>query len=197
MAQVPRPHPLREGARHGIALLASLVLWLGCDAKPAAEVETSPGDIAVTPWVGLDPEDGSPVLILDEREGSRRLPIWIGMGEARSIQAKLSSQAPPRPNTHDLVERLLEHVDGTIARVVVTELRDGIYYAEIVLQHAGRVTVIDARPSDATALAVRTGSPLFVREELLDQAGLEQAPRGREARHAAPAPDVQLHAERL
>lgn len=197
MPQTPRRHPARSVVRPGVGWLALLFL-LGCDAQPAARVDASPGEIAVTPWIGLDPEDGKPVLILDERDGTRRLPIWIGMGEARSIQAKLSAQVPPRPNTHDLVQRLLDQLDGSISRVVVTELRDGIYYANILLRHDGETAVVDARPSDATALAVRTGSPLFVREELMDRAGHEQRPQGREARHPArPAPDVQLQPKRL
>jgi len=114
---------------------------------------------------------GSPVVILEETGGGRALPIWIGAAEARSIASEIERQRPPRPNSHDLTKRLIEGLDGAIERVVVTELRDGTYYALIRLSARGQRIEIDARPSDAIALALRFDAPLLVREALFDDVG--------------------------
>jgi bifunctional DNase/RNase len=118
--------------------------------------------------VALDPSSGSPVVILEDREGNRSLPIWIGFAEASSIASELRHERLPRPNTHDLARRLIEDLHAAVARVVVTELREGTYYAVLVVEASGRVFEVDARPSDAIALALRTGAPLFVREALFE-----------------------------
>jgi bifunctional DNase/RNase len=128
---------------------------------------------------------GNPVILLDERDGDRTLPIWIGLSEARSIAARLERIEPPRPNTHDLAKRLLEGLDADVERVIVTELRERTYYGVIVLDGpTGRIE-IDSRPSDAIALALRLDAPIFVREALFEEAGREseepEAP-GREVR---------------
>ena len=127
--------------------------------------------------VALDPSSGSPVVILEERQGNRSLPIWIGFAEASSIASELRHERLPRPNTHDLARRLIEDLHAAVARVVVTELRDGTYYAVLVVEAAGGAFEVDARPSDAIALALRTGAPLFVREALFESdPGVPPAP---------------------
>jgi len=128
---------------------------------------------------------GNPVILLDERGGSRTLPIWIGLTEARSIAARLEGIELPRPNTHDLAKRLLEGVGARVERVVVTELRDRTYYGVIVLDGPDGHVEIDCRPSDAIALALRSDAPIFVRAALFDEASREsQTPEhpGREVR---------------
>ena len=111
---------------------------------------------------------GTPVLLLKEVAGKlRRLPIWIGDDQARSIVVALEEIELPRPNTHDLTLRLLGGVEKEISRVVVTELRESTYYA--VIEVAGdQLVQIDARPSDAIALAVRASAPIFVSNDVLN-----------------------------
>jgi bifunctional DNase/RNase len=125
--------------------------------------------------VGLDPND-SPVVLLAEVDGSRWLPIWIGTNEARAIARQIEAIETPRPDTHDLARRMLDGLQGELERVVVTDLRSGTYYATITLRSGTRRVEIDSRPSDAIAIALRTGSPIFVRERLLTSAGTSPAP---------------------
>jgi bifunctional DNase/RNase len=120
--------------------------------------------------VAVDERSQSPVVVLEEREGSRRLPIWIGFSEAQSIASQLESVEAPRPNSHDLAKRLIDGLEGSVARVVVTDLAAGIYYARIVLTQAGHTVEIDARPSDAIAIALRMSAPVFVNERLFERA---------------------------
>jgi len=149
----------------GLALLLSLlVAACGREVTPPIAADV-PVDVAS---VAFDARAQSPVLILAERQGTRRLPIWIGIAEARSIAQRLDEVSLPRPNTHDLARRLVEELDGAVQRVTVTDLRDGTYYAVIALQRDGRDLEIDARPSDAIALALRAAAPVFVRENLFE-----------------------------
>lgn len=136
------------------ALLGAGLALLACAAgDDAPEVEVRVDALAV------DPGSGSPVIILEESHGRRKLPIWIGISEARSIAARLEEEDPIRPNTHDLAKRLIDGLDGAVERVVVTELSESIYYAVIVVRTGSRTISVDARPSDAIAIALRTGSP--------------------------------------
>jgi bifunctional DNase/RNase len=129
--------------------------------------------------VHVDPTSSAHVLLLEEQaEAKRKLPIWIGPAEARSIALQLEEVPMPRPNTHDLIKNVLAGLEVSIQRVTVTELRGGTYFAEIALEGiVGRVA-IDSRPSDAIAIAVRTGTPIFATDLVLRQAGRE---RGEEA----------------
>lgn len=116
----------------------------------------------------------TPVVILREQTGDQRLlPIVIGTPEASSIHAALAGIEPPRPLTHDLIVLLLEQLQAQLDRIVVTEIRDHVFYAELHLRTAGGAQVVSSRPSDAIALAVRTGSPIFASEQLLVEAGQE------------------------
>ncbi|MCP5057821.1 MAG: bifunctional nuclease family protein [bacterium] len=143
----------------GIIVLSGVAL--GCEAsKPPA------GTATFVQQILLDPETGSPVLILREREGTRSLPIWIGVNEARSIAARLDGERPPRPNTHDLAKRLIDRLAGTVRSIVVTQIDAGIYFARIHLSVGDEQFEVDARPSDAIAIALRFDAPIFVHESL-------------------------------
>lgn len=119
--------------------------------------------------VARDPDTGSPVVLLREIDGNRVLPIWIGTSEALSIASRLGGQRPPRPNSHDLAKRLVDRLEGQVLRIVVTDLREGVYYALIRLGLGSRQFEVDARPSDAIALALRYNAPIFVSDALLEQ----------------------------
>ena len=118
----------------------------------------------------LDPRSNVPIVILRELEGSLFLPIWIGIFEANAIALRLEGVETPRPLTHDLLRSVLEHLDARVRRVVVSELRESTFFARIVLARGDEESELDARPSDAIALALRTGAEIFVRREVLDQA---------------------------
>lgn len=123
--------------------------------------------------VRVDLQSNTPVLLLQESEGlGRTLPIFIGAPEATAIAFALQGMDTPRPMTHDLIRDLLEALDADVVRVVVTELRTSTYYAEIVLLRDGSEVPVSSRPSDAVAVAVRTGAPLFVADDLMDAEGI-------------------------
>lgn len=114
------------------------------------------------------------MLLLREAEGRHRLlPIYIGNPEASAIHYALEGVVPPRPLTHDLMLVLLGELDASVTKVVVTEIRDRTYYADIHLSTAAGDKVISARPSDAIALAVRCAAPMFAAEALIDEVGQE------------------------
>ena len=108
-----------------------------------------------------------------EQDGDRYLPIWIGAGEATAIALALEGVEAQRPLTHDLLTSVVERLGATVNRVVVTELRGGIYYADLVLVRDGSELTISSRPSDAIALAARTDAPIFVLPNVLEEAGVE------------------------
>lgn len=122
--------------------------------------------------VQVDLQSNNPVILLQEKEGGRSLPIFIGAAEATAIAFALQQVAVPRPMTHDLMKELLDALGAAVLRVVVTEVRHDTYYAEIHLEAGGRTIRVSSRPSDAIALAARTGSPLFVEDELMELAGV-------------------------
>lgn len=158
------------------ALLALMLFSaVSCaDRSPDRVVQVRVGSLAV------DTSSNSPVVILEELEGERQLPIWIGYPEASSIAAELQQEKPLRPNTHDLAKRLVDQLDGAVERVVVTDLSHGVFYAIIFLHSEGRELRVDARPSDAIALALRTGAPVFVRETVFELADSPLEEEGRE-----------------
>jgi bifunctional DNase/RNase len=111
-----------------------------------------------------------PILLLKETQGERYLPIWIGAVEAAAIAFEQQGVRPARPMTHDLLREVVRALGATLEAVNITEMRDGIYIAELVF---GDDRVVSARPSDAVALAVRTGAPIYGAEALLDEVGIE------------------------
>jgi bifunctional DNase/RNase len=123
--------------------------------------------------VRVDLQSNTPVLLLQESEGlGRTLPIFIGAPEATAIAFALQGMDTPRPMTHDLIRDLLDALGSDVVRVIITELRTSTYYADIVLRHNDQEVPVSSRPSDAVALAVRTGTPLFVADELMDAEGI-------------------------
>ncbi|HEY4948120.1 MAG TPA: bifunctional nuclease family protein [Acidimicrobiales bacterium] len=123
--------------------------------------------------VRVDLQSNTPVLLLQESDGlGRTLPIFIGAPEATAIAFALQGMDTPRPMTHDLIRDLLDALGAEVIRIVVTELRTATYYAEIVLRHGDREIPVSSRPSDAVAVAVRTGTPLFVADDLMDAEGI-------------------------
>jgi hypothetical protein len=120
--------------------------------------------------VVVDPRTASPIVLLQENHGERVLPIWVGFPEAHSIANEMERRESPRPNTHDLAKRLLDGLEGAVHHVVVTDLREGTYYATLVITRESQTVEIDARPSDAIAIALRVRAPLYVRAALFDRA---------------------------
>jgi bifunctional DNase/RNase len=112
------------------------------------------------------------VVILKDNEGDRYLPIWIGAWEASAIAMRLQGLTPERPLTHDLFASALEAVEAKVARVIISDLAEETFHARLFVERDGHVGEIDARPSDALALAVRVGAPIFAVPSVLDQAGL-------------------------
>jgi bifunctional DNase/RNase len=123
--------------------------------------------------VRVDLQSNTPVLLLQETEGEgRTLPIFIGTPEAAAIAYALQGVAMPRPMTHDLIRDLLSTLDVSVERIVITELRSSTYFAELQLRRGGERSVVSSRPSDAVAVAVRTGSPIYVADDLMDAEGI-------------------------
>lgn len=118
----------------------------------------------------LDPISNSPIVVLKDDDEKTMLPIWVGVFEANAIALKLESFETPRPLTHDLFHNVLGTLGMRVARIVVNELRDSTFFARIFLAIEDREIEIDARPSDAIALALRAEAPIFVDQSVLDQA---------------------------
>ncbi len=116
----------------------------------------------------IDPAANTPIVVLKEVNGDQLLPIWVGPFEANAIAFEIEKMSPPRPMTHDLLRNLILQMDGRVRRVVVTELRNNTFYAVIELEVAGKMLFLDARPSDAIALALRVDAPIFVHESVLE-----------------------------
>lgn len=158
-------------ARPGWWLLLGAGLMAGCarSANPDVEVEVS--------RIAVDPASRSPVVLLEDKAHNVALPIWIGPSEAHAIASQLEGVESPRPLTHDLMKSVMERVGVGLQRVIIRELRENTYYASIVLLWDGTEVEIDSRPSDAIALAVRFGQPIFVNRALLEgQTALDLRP---------------------
>jgi uncharacterized protein len=123
--------------------------------------------------LGLDQASQTPVVILQEIEGERVLPIWIGPGEASAIAMELAGMKFGRPLTHDLAASLVRGLGGVLTRVIISRVQDNTYYAEMVIQRGDEVISFDARPSDSIAIALRLQSRLFTTEVLLASTAVE------------------------
>jgi len=115
----------------------------------------------------MDPTTNSPIVILKDVNSDAMLPIWVGPFEANSIASEIEKISPPRPMTHDLLRNTISLFGADIYRIVVTELRDNTFYAVIEMDWQGGRVMLDARPSDAIALALRADCPIYVNEEVL------------------------------
>jgi bifunctional DNase/RNase len=118
--------------------------------------------------LGLDRTTNTPVVILQEKEGERVLPIWIGPAEASAIAMELAGVKFARPLTHDLVKQIIVGLGGDLRRVIITQVKENTYYAELHIHRDDHVVQIDARPSDSIAVALRLKAPIFTQEGLLE-----------------------------
>jgi len=118
----------------------------------------------------VDPITNMPIVILKDKLGERVLSIWVGIFEANAIALQIENVSTPRPMTHDLLRNIITDLDGSVDRVVVSDLKDNTFFAIIHLTVRGERIAIDARPSDAIALALRTRSPILVEESVIDNA---------------------------
>ena len=130
--------------------------------------------------VRIELPTNTPILLLRERDGKRFLPIWIGTNEATAIALALEGVEPQRPMTHDLLKIIAESLGGLVGRVVVTDLRDGTFFADLIMTRDGEEVSVSCRPSDAIALAARTQSPVFAARAVLDEGGVEIRDEGEE-----------------
>ncbi len=142
---------------------------------------------AIEMFVGglvLDPNTQAPVVVLKDESGEIHLPIWIGVAEATSIASAIKELEMARPLTHDLITEFFGELDVRVQRIVVTELKDSTYYAELVVSQGDKILIFDSRPSDAIAIALRASAPIFVTKAVLDQAQITFAQSAQEAGEA-------------
>lgn len=118
----------------------------------------------------IDPSSNSPIVVLRVQERDVFLPIWIGVSEASAIQMTLEGMTPPRPMTHDLLAQTLSSLEAELQSVVIRDLEDNVFFATLNVEQAGKLVEIDARPSDALALALRVGAEVFVEQHVLEKA---------------------------
>jgi bifunctional DNase/RNase len=123
----------------------------------------------------MDPVNNMPIVILRDSAGNRILPIWVGVYEANAIALEIEKVATQRPMTHDLIKTLLLGLDAGVRKVVVSELKDDVFYAVIWVERDGKLTSIDSRPSDALAIALRLDCPIFVEDSVLDNSKMAAA----------------------
>jgi hypothetical protein len=118
----------------------------------------------------LDPVSNSPIVVLRDEEDKIFLPIWVGVFEANAIALQIENVATPRPMTHDLLRNIVGELGARVTKIVINDLRESTFYALIYVESGKQAHVIDARPSDAIAVALRTEAPIFVAQTVLDQA---------------------------
>ena len=118
----------------------------------------------------VDPVTNMPIILLRDSEGQKVLPIWVGVYEANAIALQIENVSTPRPMTHDLLKNVIADLKGTVRKIVVSDLKDNTFFALIYLDVNGETVAIDARPSDAIALALRARAPIFVEESVIDNA---------------------------
>src|SRR5512136_2829004 len=118
----------------------------------------------------VDPITNMPIIILRDKDGDRVLPIWVGIFEANAIALQIENIATPRPMTHDLLRNVIRDMSGGVQKVVVSDLKDNTFYALIYVLRAADTIAIDARPSDAIALALRLHAPIFVDDSVIEHA---------------------------
>jgi hypothetical protein len=120
----------------------------------------------------MDPATNMPIIVLKDVASDTVMPIWVGIFEANAIAIEIEKMSSPRPMTHDLTRNLINHLNGTLERVVITELKEDTFFAVLWLKQGDEPITIDARPSDAIALALRADCPIFVAEQVMQSAKL-------------------------
>jgi bifunctional DNase/RNase len=144
-------------------------------AAPPTPKTTGPQEVEVVA-VAMDPRTQAPTVLLEGKRDKRRLAMVIGVAEATGIAVPLQGVTPPRPLTHDLFLTLFGRLHVQVTRVVITDLREDVYYATLQLTAPGTTLTLDARPSDAIALAIRAKVPVLVEDRVFDKAGTLAAP---------------------
>lgn len=148
--------------------------------------------------LGMDSTNQSYVLVLQEKGGTRLLPIWIGQAEAHSIVVHIHGVKHERPFTHDLCKTLIQSMGGKVRRVQITRVENSTYYGELHIERGGAVVQVDSRPSDAIAIAIRVDAPIFAAESLLVEPGEEEDSTSEEiGLPSQPAESTELSAEQL
>lgn len=120
----------------------------------------------------MDPATNMPIVVLKDVASETVMPIWVGIFEANAIAIEIEKVSAPRPMTHDLTRNLIRHLNGTLEKIVITELRDDTFFATLWLRQDNELLAIDARPSDAIALALRADCPIYVSEQVMQSAKL-------------------------
>lgn len=118
----------------------------------------------------VDPITNMPIIILRDKDGQKVLPIWVGIFEANAIALQIENVATPRPMTHDLLKNIISDLEASVQKIVVCDLKENTFYALIHILVSGQVVAVDARPSDAIALALRTKAPIFVEDSVIESA---------------------------
>jgi len=118
----------------------------------------------------VDPVTNMPIVLLRDADGHKVLPILVGIYEANAIALQIENVSTPRPMTHDLLRNVISDLKGTVTKIVVSDLKDNTFFALIYLDVQGEIVAVDARPSDAIALALRARAPIFVEESVIDNA---------------------------
>ncbi|MBI2485894.1 MAG: bifunctional nuclease family protein [Deltaproteobacteria bacterium] len=152
------------------AMLVFLILLFTFSVRAEKKEDKDEEEEMLISGVGFDPQAQTPVVLLSDKKRKRVLPIWIGFCEARSIELGLSGEIAPRPLTYDLVAAIVRTMKGKVERIVIVDLRDQVFYAQVEVSANGTVSKIDARPSDAIALAFRMGASIFVKKSVLEKA---------------------------
>ena len=123
----------------------------------------------------MDPATNMPIVVLKDVGSDTVMPIWVGIFEANAIAIEIEKVSAPRPMTHDLTRNLMRYMDSQLERVVITELRDDTFFAVLWVRHDGELMTVDARPSDAIALALRSDCPIYVSEQVMQTAKLNMS----------------------
>lgn len=126
----------------------------------------------------MDPATNMPIVILKDTASDAVMPIWVGIFEANAIAVEIEKLSAPRPMTHDLTRNLIHNLNGELERVVITELKDDTFFAVLRLRQGGEPVLVDARPSDAIALALRFDCPIYVAQEVLELARVTSSSTG-------------------
>lgn len=147
--------------------------------------------------LGIDQTTKTPVVILQEVDGERMLPIWIGGGEASAIAMELAGMKFARPLTHDLAAALIRGLGGSLSRVLITRVQENTYYAEMVIQRGTEVFSVDARPSDSIAIALRLQARIFTGDDLLSNTAIQVEPAEGEGERPQSEPGGPMSAEQL
>ena len=160
------------GRRDSTEAPGSEITEIGDGVRPGPILDRDVQEMVIY-GVSFDMVGKQPIVLLKTVDSNKFLPIWIGHPEAAAILMKLQGASTPRPMTHDLLADLLGELEVECARVAVTELRENTFYASITLRANGRDVEIDSRPSDALALAVRAGAPIFAADEVIAESAIE------------------------